>query len=489
MFNAAILSATSLILQLGGIAFNLYISSKAGASGMGLYQLIMSVYRISVTLSLSGIGLTATRMVSEELAQGNGVSAAVNRCLAYSVFFGTLVALLLFLFGGFIGSCLIKDVRSIAPIRIMGIGMPFTAMSCVLSGYFTAVERVGRSAIAQILEFAARMAFTVTLCNYAPSAMLSATVFSGATAEIVSFFLLYLFYIWDSGKYKNRPSPTGGLTKKMLRIALPVGTGSYLRSGLVSAEQIAIPAMLMKYGGSHDAALAKYGIIQGTVMPVIMFPSAFLAAFSELIIPTLSACRIKNRQERITRIVSEVFGITLIFSVCISGIMFNLSDVIALTVLKNPQSGIFIRLLAPLATAMYLDNAVDGMLKGLDCQVSSMKYNIIDSAVSIFLVLTLIPKTGINGYIGVIFAGELLNSLLSASKLVRISDLRISLRRHFIKPVFAAVVANISLYAFFTPLPGYLNLTIYSLYISAVYLKICIRRSNPLTFISKYGKI
>ena len=40
----------------------------------------------------------------------------------------------------------------------------------------------------------------------------------------------------------------------------------------------------------------------------------------------------------------------------------------------------YIRILSPLVPVMYTDTVTDGMLKGLDQQIQSMRYNIIDSA-------------------------------------------------------------------------------------------------------------
>ena len=43
-----------------------------------------------------------------------------------------------------------------------------------------------------------------------------------------------------------------------------------------------------------------------------------------------------------------------------------------------------------LVPMLYLDTVADAMLKGLDEQVSSLRYSIIDSAISVVLILSLI---------------------------------------------------------------------------------------------------
>ena len=68
LINALILSVTSVLMNMVGVSFNVYISNKIGASGVGLFQLIMSIYGFSVTLASSGINLAATRLITDEIA-------------------------------------------------------------------------------------------------------------------------------------------------------------------------------------------------------------------------------------------------------------------------------------------------------------------------------------------------------------------------------------------------------------------------------------
>ena len=64
-------------------------------------------------------------------------------------------------------------------------------------------------------------------------------------------------------------------------------------------------------------------------------------------------------------------------------------------------------MLAPVIPLMYLDSVVDGMLKGLNEQLSYLSYNIIDSVMRVGLILFLLPLMGLNGLIVVIFASEI----------------------------------------------------------------------------------
>ena len=62
LLNALVMAASSLILRTANIAYRVYITDKVGAAGMGLYQLISSVFLLAVTVCTSGISLAVTRL-------------------------------------------------------------------------------------------------------------------------------------------------------------------------------------------------------------------------------------------------------------------------------------------------------------------------------------------------------------------------------------------------------------------------------------------
>lgn len=444
-FNAALLTATSLLMRTIGVGFGVYLSNKIGAGGIGLYQLIMSVYTLAVTFASSGVSLAATRLVAEELGKGNeaGAKKAMRRCLVYSLLFGTAAAVALFRGAEFVGTVWLSDARTVGSLRLLAVSMPFIAMSSAIGGYFTAVRRVFKSAVTQVFEQMTRMVLTIMgLTVLMPKGLeyaCLAIVGGGSLAELCSFFMMYLFYLVDCRRYRSGREPQKGLTRRMLGISLPVALSAYARSGLVTIEHLLIPRGLRKSGASADAALASYGLLHGMVLPVVLFPAAFLQALSGLLVPELAECRAQGKEVRINYIVGRIFQVTLLFSIGVSGIMCGFASELSLAIYKNTDTARYIAILAPLIPVMYLDTAVDGMLKGLGEQVSSMRYNIIDAFCSVVLVYLLLPKLALTGYIITIFFTELLNATLSANRLITVTQFRVNLWACIVKPVLGVI--------------------------------------------------
>lgn len=201
-----------------------------------------------------------------------------------------------------------------------------------------------------------------------------------------------------------------------------------------------IPAGLKKSGASYQKSLSGYGMLTGMVMPVITFPSAFLSSFSMLLIPEFSEANAKHHKRNIQYISKRVFQITLLFSILVTGIFVFFAKDLGMLIYNDPEPGIYISILAPVIPLMYLDSVVDGMLKGLNEQLSYLSYNMIDSVIRVFLIFTLLPLCGLKGVIIVIFVSEILNSTLSIARLLKVTHLQFQVANWLLKPILSAAL-------------------------------------------------
>lgn len=450
--NAGILTATSLSLGLIGVAYNAWLARNLGSAGTGLFSLMMAVYRFAVTFACSGSGLAATRLVAEENAVKNGAAAssAMNRTLIYSLFFGTAGALLLWLASDFAAVSLVGDIRAAKPFRVLAFSLPFVGVSAALTGYFTAVTRVFPSSAAQIFEQLSQMAFTVAVFSIMePDDLGEACVLvaAGCTAsEGLSLLLHYILYRIDR---RRHPFSGGGkrsalsVWKRIGEIALPVGASAVLRSALSTVKHLLVPVSLMKSGMSEETALSEYGIVGGMVLPVLMFPCAFLLGFSNLLVPEITRYKTLGETEKIEKVMGFVFRITLMFAIAVAAVLICWAEDFAVLLYNVPAAGAAICALAPIVTVMYLDSAVDGILKGLGEQVAVVRYNVYDTAMCVGLVYTLVPLFGTAGYLMTIVISEVFNMALSASRLVSVTGFRVDMLRWAVFPSAAAFLSTV----------------------------------------------
>lgn len=445
-YNLILLTAVSLGMRFVTLGFNVYITGKIGAQGIGLYSLIMSVGGFSITFATSGVNLGATRLTAEALGRGSqrDVRRAMRVCIIYSTFFGVLGCILLFLSATPLSIHILGDKRCILPLKVLSFGLPFISLSSALSGYFTAVRRVIKNSAVQVTQQFVNIAITTRLISLLMPKGIEyaciAVILGSALSEFLAFGCSFTVYLLDIRWHNsNQGSEEERLAKKLLSVSLPVAFSAYVRSGLVSIEHILIPKGLKKFGAGKDNALASYGTLHGMAMPVILFPMAIISSFAGLLVPEIAGSLAAGEIKRVDNMVTRSIRLTLAYGVGCAGIMAAFGDRLGDILYKNPDAGMFIRIMAPLIPVMYFDHIVDGMLKGLGEQLYSMRVNIIDSLLSVILVYFLVPKWGIFGYAFIIYAMEIINASLSVTRLLQRCDLKISIFNWVIKPVICII--------------------------------------------------
>ncbi len=446
--NAAILTATALIIRTIAISFNVYISNKIGPEGIGIFQLILSVYLFAITVASSGINIATTRLVTEELSKSSisGAKKVVKQCISYSLLFSLIASSILLLTADFIANDCMGGKISPKPLYFIAIGLPCISMSAAINGYFSALRKVYKTASSQIFEQTVKVIATMYLLSlFLPSGIeyaCIALVIGDVISEIASFSFIFLLYKLENRRTKNLGKSENSYKKEIFKIAIPIALTSYLRSGLSTVKQLLIPLRLEKSGMTSSTSLAQYGIITGMVLPIIVFPSVLINSFSNLLIPEFSYYYAEKNYKQINRISTRIFKTTLIFSICVFGIFFTFSDSLSYQIYNSYDTSKYIMIIAPLVILMYIDTIVDSMLKGLNQQVAVMKCNILDLFVSIFFIYFLLPIFGVNGYIIVLYISEVLNTTISINQLIKISKSKINYIYWIIIPISGALLCR-----------------------------------------------
>ena len=458
IYNTALLTISALVMRSIGLAYQVWLVGKIGSAGIGLFQLVMSVSSLAVVLAISGIRFACTRLVSEEIGTGHtgGVGKAMGRCIAYSLFFGLSASAILYLTAEPIGFLWVGDARTVQPIRLLALSLPFISLSSVFSGYFTAIGRVYKSVAVQIAEQLFRIALVALMLGRVPSGDIEKSctviVLAGTAAEVVSFILMLLLYLGDRRKHRTEGVHSKKLTSRMLGVAVPLAVSAYARTSLSTLEHLLVPRGLKSAGFSADEALSGYGTIQGMVFPIIGFPSCFLTALSEMLVPEMTKAQVSGDDKYIADTANSLLEKCLIFSIGVAAILFTFSEDLAMAIYGSAEAGRYIRIFSFITPVMYLDMVTDGMLKGLGQHLYSMKYNILDAALSVGLVYMLLPGYGLIAYIAIICFTECFNFTLSIQRLTQLT--RIKLRSSMLLLPLACSIGAAQLLQFISSVAG-----------------------------------
>lgn len=438
-----ILTAASILMQTVGVSWNVWLTARLGAAGIGLFQLILTVYNLAVTLGCGGVRLAATRLAVEGEARHENTKRTVRCCVRYALVVGCAIALLLFAFADLAADRWIKDADAALTLRILALSLPFVAMSSALNGYFTAVRKIGRYSAVRILEQAVKIA--VVACLMARLLPRGArwgcvAIVAGILAsEAFSFFCLHVLYNIEKQMYSEKTQKFS--LRSLLHIALPDVSGAGARSVLLTVEHLLIPRGFRKSGASSETALTLYGNVHGMVFPMLLYPSAILSSLAGLLIPELAGRHAQGLDGQITYIIRRVLRMTLLFAFGTAGIFYAFADGLSRVVYDTADCAFYLQILSVLVPVMYCDMTVDGMLKGLDQQRACMRYNIWDSALCVALVWLLLPRYGMKGYIFILFFSEIFNFYFSLRRLCKTAAVELRPASDLFAPLCCGVCA------------------------------------------------
>ncbi len=449
MKNAVIMTITAILLRGIGIFFRIFLSNRIGAEGMGLYQLIFSIYVLGSTFASAGISTAVARLITDELVCGTArsVKRILRRSILLSILIGVASAAIIFGAATPISRWFLKDMRAVPSLKILGISLPFMGTTSCLRGYFMARRKSACTSAAQITEQLARMLFITLLLQLLDGRGLAytclAVIFGDSLAEIVSCLFMTVGHLLDQRKICHlTPSvqcekPSRGVLYRIMSIALPITGGRYLNSALRTVENILVPNKLTAFNGSSERSLSEFGMLKGMAMPLLFFPSSFLSSLSTLLIPELSEAHTLHQQNKVKRAVVRVLQLTLLISVLLSGLFTVFAYDLGEVLYHSETVGFLLRVLAPLMPVMYLESIVDGMLKGLGQQVSSLIYSVLDSASRIALILFLVPARGMEGFLFIMVLSNLLTSSLNLGRLLKVTGVRMRWGDWIFKPLLA----------------------------------------------------
>lgn len=434
-----------------GILFRTYTSNRAGAEVMGLLQLVMSVYFPACTLASSGVYVASTRLCAEAIAKNNGkIRGILNRCMIYGVLFGAGSFLLLFFGAGWIAREWLSYPDAEIPLKILSFGLPFLSVANALQGFFLSLRKAAYSTVLQITEDLSKIGSTALLftffLNRGPLAALCALVGGMAVGEIVSCLIGYALYLRQShSALTHLRKPCYGIFPEIFKIALPCAFSGYLRSAMGMVEGVLVPRGLQTFGLTPEQALAALGKFEGMALPILVFPATFLAVVSKLLVPEITAENALGHNKNNIQTIDTLLKSTMTYGVFIGTFALLFGKELGRSIYHDETCGTYLMVLAPFVPILYGDRVIDGIMKGYNQQLTTMKINLADAGMQTVGAWILIPRTGIDGYIFLFCVGGIFNFSLSLYTLKKTCNIRFPLRSGVIKPIFLSLAAMLPL--------------------------------------------
>ena len=427
-YSALLLTGVNLLLRFVGTSFQVYLSSRIGAEGIGLLQLVLSVGSMALVAGMAGIRTATMYLTAEEIGRKHpkNLTWVLSGCTLYSVLCSGAVGAAVYYFAPVIAQSWIGNPDTAGAIRLFAAFLPVNCLTGVMVGYFTGANRIGTLAAVEVAEQLASMVSTMLLLSLwaghdAVRACLSVVMGSALGSCLTLICLVVLRLLERPVTSKRIP-----IASRLADTAIPLALADDLRTGISTVENLMVPKRLALYPDTVSP-LAAFGTVCGMVFPVLTFPTAILFGLTELLIPELARCRAAGSKMRIQYLAKKTLRLGLLYGTVCGGILFLCAGELCRGLYGSEDAGQYLRWFSLLAVMLYCDTVTDAMIKGLGQQKASVRYNILTNIMDVAFLYILLPRYGIAGYFASFLVTHVINFALSLRRLLKISGIRIPL--------------------------------------------------------------
>ncbi|MFV9567036.1 stage V sporulation protein B [Thermoanaerobacter mathranii] len=453
--GAFILTIANIIDRSIGFIFRIILSNMLGPEGMGIYQLVLPIYFVSITFLTSGTMAVTSRFISEEKAKGNkkNVFKILKITFLIVLIFAFAISSLLFFKAKYVAKELLHEPRALLSILIFAPVLIIVASSSVFKGFFQGVINMIPASVSEIVEQIVRVSITLYLIQLFTGAKLEylvAIAIFGISAGEIASFLMYILFYKKEVKVINREMPYDGreweafsIAKTLVITAIPITFSKLIVNVVDLAESLIIPSRLVASGLSHSEAMSEFGKMLGMAIPLAYMPAVITSSLSTTVLPAVSEAAALKKWDAVRLRINQAIGYTTLVAFPAIILFLALPDQISqLLYPSSPGVGNFVRVISLGSIFAFLEAVVASTLHGLGKQNVVLRNSIIWLGVCVIgmYYLTSLPHLRLFGYIYSFIFADALILALNMFELIKMTGLKINYLNWFIKPIIASTI-------------------------------------------------
>lgn len=297
MSGVLLLSLSTLLVKIVGLAFKIPMLSFLGTEGMGYFNSAYEIYALLCTVATAGLPVALSMLISAARTRGDG--AKIKRIygsarLLFLVLGGAGSALML-VFAKEL-SALIGNPESYLCITAIAPALLFICLASAVRGYCQGLENMMPTAVSQLIEAISKLVLGIAFARYAAKSgygvpAVAAFAVLGVT---VGTFLSALYLAFARARVKKRDCPplrgNGGKARvlvPLIKIAFPITLGSALLGVTRIIDMTLIMRRLSVIGISVAEANRIYGAYTTLALPVFSLIPALITPVSMALVPQL----------------------------------------------------------------------------------------------------------------------------------------------------------------------------------------------------------
>lgn len=275
-----------------------------------------------------------------------------------------------------------KSISIINPYQSTILIFTFIAsLSALFRSIHLGKQNAPITAIAQIIEETVRITTIYIDYQLTKTITLNNLFHAMLLGEFSS--CLYMYFKLDKVSFKHK---SGFYYKDILSISLPVSLSQIIHSLTHFFEPLLFQYFLLKQNYSLIQIQESYGIITGQVLSLLMIPTFLNSTIYKLLLP-----KIKDSKNKV-KLFNKATLLCLLIGLPFSIIFFFFPDFCLEFLYKNNTGSIYLRYISIPFLIFYMQTPISAFLQAYKKQAILLRNSIIESIVSLSLLIILIPS-------------------------------------------------------------------------------------------------
>ena len=440
-----LLTATGLFSQLVGFFYRMMLSRLIGAETMGLYQLVMPVYSMLMSVTAVGLTVAVSTLSARHHALGNSgtVRLVLRRALGCFFLLAIPLGAAVAAFSDPISVYVLGDARTRLGVALLVPCMLLTGVENLHKHCFYGIGRVKPPAAVetaeQVIRTAAVLLLLALLLPRSAEETVGIIALGMVLCEVFSACALTLLFRRHWRRFPPGPAGEDVSRRQLFAIALPVGATSLLGTLLGSANAVLIPAKLVEGGMTLSEAMSEFGVLCGMTAPMLALPTGFIGALCLVMVPDLARRTARGDCRAAGGFLDRVMSSTSLLIAPAMALLAVIGPTVGRALFQDPRVGEFI---LPLALGTLLgcyQSVLSGALNGLGLQSKAARNAILSDVVQLAFTFFTVARWGLGGYAAGFVLSALVGMGLNLASVLRAACLRPRVFRWFVRPLLAAV--------------------------------------------------
>ncbi|HWR60768.1 MAG TPA: stage V sporulation protein B, partial [Clostridia bacterium] len=448
--GAFILTLTNLVTSSLSFIYRVFLTRAIGSEGIGVYQLVLPLYTLFITLVSGGITTAVSKLIAEQAPVRNhrNMYKIIKLCGITVGMWSLLLCTFIFFNAEPLALKVLKDSRTLLSIMVFTPAIFFISLSAVLKGYFFGLQDVNPPALIDILEKLIRLfgllLTTYFLLPFGIEYVCAGVMAAMATGELISLALLFFTYRMKRtavATYPTHVDSSVSIIARILRTALPLSLSGALTTIMDMAIAILIPMQLRASGYGSSNALSLYGQVTGMVMPLLYFPFTIVASLGVTLVPAIASSYASGSWTALNKKCNDSLKITSVVALASTALFIIYPWELCRIFFKCPEAGNMLFWMAFVCIFEYWQFTLFAVLNGVGRQHVVLKNSLLHIAISIACSYFLIPipYIGIYGFIIGFCSSAVLICLWNLADLRHIHQIRIDYVNVLVKPFIAFI--------------------------------------------------